>query len=519
LLPGLVPERLTEGVYGMIEDKHIVVIGGGFSGTALAVQLLREERAPLAVTIIEGRDALGQGLAYSTRDECHLLNTPNVSSSVIEDDVAHFQRWLWRSGQAAAADGFSARRDYSRYLQHTLDDAAAQASGWGSRLGTRLGRRATEIDRRHDEFRVRLDDGEVIDCTDVVIATGYAPPADPLAGMLPFDNRRYVRNPWQRALATEVPRTDSVLLVGTGLTMVDIALSLHRRGHRGTLHAVSRRGLLPRGHSAVAVSPPFDFRQRLYAALACDSLRHLLRAVRQGIAEAEAAGLGWQVVIDALRPLSHGIWRDLSEADRRRFLRHLRPYFDAHRHRVSPGPAGILASMVADGRLQIRAGRVIGAADCGDMILVKQQLRRKSTVRNDPYRWVINCTGATLAAVGAQSLEARLVAKGLLVADENGLGYECDRAGAVRGARGNVPGLYLIGPACRAGSFEHTAIPELRRHAAELARVITKRKARVLSSSWMPATVSAPQIQSPPWQRIAKRPNNLFRNNHGDLLR
>jgi uncharacterized NAD(P)/FAD-binding protein YdhS len=502
----------------MVPDKHIVVIGGGFSGTALTVQLLREERGPLEVTIIESRNALGQGLAYSTGEECHLLNTSNISSSVMEDDAAHFQRWLWRSGRAAAAAEFSARRDYSRYLQHTLDDAAVQASAWGSRLSARLGRRATEIDGRHGNFRVRLEDGEVIDCTDVVIATGYSAPADPLAGMLPFDSPRYLRNPWQHVSAAEIPRTDSVLLIGTGLTMVDVALSLHRRGHLGVLHAISRRGLLPRGHSANPASLPIELREKLYSSLACDSMRQLLRAVRQGIREAELAGLGWQATIDALRPLAQGIWRELGEPERRRFLRHLRPYFDAHRHRVSPGPAGTLASMLADGRLQVRTGRIADAADCGDMILVKQQLRGTSTVRSEPYRWVINCTGATLGAVGAQSLEARLAAKGLLVADDNGLGYRCNGAGAVRGVHGDVPGLYMIGPACRAESFEHTAIPELRRQAAELARVITKCRSTVRSSSWMPATASARQIPPPPWQRITKRPT-LFRNNHGDLLR
>lgn len=432
--------------------------------------------------------------------------------------MAHFQRWLWHSGRAATAAEFSARRDYSRYLQRTLYDAAAQALGWGSGLSARLGRRATGIDRRHGDFRVRLDDGEVIDCTDVVIATGYAPPADPLAGMLPFDSQRYVRNPWQHGSVPKIAPTDGVLLIGTGLTMVDIALSLHRRGHRGRLHAISRRGLLPRGHSVNAASLPFDLRERLYSALACDSLSQLLRAVREGAREAAAAGLGWQVVIDALRPLSQGIWRDLSEADRRRFLRHLRPYFDAHRHRVPPEQAGILASMVAEGRLQIRAGRIAGAADCGDMIVVNQQLRGTSTIRNEPYRSVINCTGATLATVGGQTLEGRLIAKGLLVPDDNGLGYQYNGAGAVRGAQGDVPGLYLIGPACRAGCFEHTAIPELRRQAAELARVIARRRRTVLASSWMPTTASARPIQPLPWQRIAKRPT-LFVNNHGDLQR
>lgn len=501
----------------MSENSHVVVIGGGFSGTALAVQLLRECRAPVTVTIIEGRAALGQGLAYGTRDDGHLLNTTNARSSAIEDDDSHFLRWLERSGKPAVAEGYSARQEYSRYLQHTLDDAATQAMAWGSRLCTRLGRRATDVDRQHHGFRVWMDDGEVIDCAQVVLASGYGPPADPMAGMLPFDCRRYVRNPWQGALPPELDNSDSVLLVGTGLTMVDMALSLHRRGHRGTMHAVSRRGLLPRGHGAASANPlPFALRQQLYADLACGTLRGLTRAVRRGVDEAALCGLGWQAVIDALRPLSAGIWQDLGEADRRRFLRHLRPYFDAHRHRLAPGPAATLASMVGDGRLQLRAGRILGAADCGDMILVKQRLRGTSSIRNDPYRWVINCTGAGLGTHGRQSLEARLLAKGRLIADPHELGFRCTRAGAVIGTHGVVPGLYLIGPACRPHSFEHTAIPELRRQAAELASLVKKNRAGPQPAHWMPASALTHVPKRPPWGRLNTQPRLL--RNSGELL-
>jgi uncharacterized NAD(P)/FAD-binding protein YdhS len=482
------------------------------------VQLLREDRAPFTVTIIEGRETLGQGLAYCTRDDGHLLNTRNARSSAIEDDDTHFLRWLEHSGQPAVADGYSMRREYSRYLQHTLDDAAAQANAWGSRLCTRIGRRATDVDREHEGFRVWLDDGEVIDCAQVVLASGYGPPADPLAGMLPLDCGRYIRNPWQGALPPELERRDSVLLIGTGLTMVDMALSLHRRGHRGTMHTLSRRGLLPRAHRAEpAHSLPFALRQDLYADLTCGTLSGLAKAVRRAAAEAELRGLGWQAVIDALRPLSAGIWQALGETDQRRFLRHLRPYFDAHRHRLAPAPAATLASMVGDGRLQLRAGRIRGATDYGDMILVPQRLRGTTSTRHEPYRWVINCTGASLAAHGRHSLEAHLLAKGLVSADRHQLGFLCNRAGAISGPHGVVPGLYMIGPACRSHPFEHTAIPELRRQAAELASLIAEGRARAHPERWMPVSALTHIPQRPPWGR-SKTPPGLPRAT-GELLR
>jgi uncharacterized NAD(P)/FAD-binding protein YdhS len=480
----------------------VVIIGAGFSGTALAVQLLREEAAPVRVTLLERRTSAGEGLAYSTREEAHLLNTTNAASSLLEDDSGHFIRWLRETDRAGEPEQFSMRRVYSLYLKQCLDDAASSASHWGSSLETRLGQQATDVARNFQGFRVALEDGGSVDCTHLVLATGYSSPADPLANWLRPDCTRYLRNPWNGALP-EIPRNDSILLLGTGLTMVDVALTLRRRGHLGPVHALSRRGLPPRAHLAPSAALPFELREQLYSSLSDGNVRRLLRAVRHTIAEAGQRGLGWQAVIDALRPLLPGIWSTLGAEERRRFLRHLRPWFDSHRHRVPPEQAVRLANMVADGRLRIRAGRVTSATDCGDMLMVTHQPRGQATARRDPYRWVINCTGAGVTAHAHHSLEGRLIRKGLLVPDELGLGFQCSGPGAAQGAHGFVPSLYLMGPACRSQTFEHTAITELRRQAALLAKTITSQRHSFGHASWMPLEARQVPPMPIPWQRRA----------------
>lgn len=424
----------------MFHQQHVVIIGGGFSGTALAVQLLHEHAAPLTVTVVEARTSLGHGLAYGTSDDGHWLNTRNGTLSAIEEDPEHFLRWLEISGQNPSAHGFARRAEYGRYLQHTLDDAAARAVGWGSQLHTRLGRRVSDVDPTGDGFRVRLDDGEVIDCTKVVLASGYTLPADPLNGALGPDCPRYLRNPWDHARLAAIQRHESVLLIGTGLTMVDAALSLSRRGHLGALHAVSRRGLLPRGHATLTDALPFDL---------CE----------------------------------------------------------AHQHRIAPELAATLAGMIADGRLQLRAGRIVGAIDCGNMVVVEEHPRGQPAISRNPYRWIINCTGASLGGHARQSLEGRLLEKGLLAADPHGLGFLCDDAGAVQGARVRAAGLYLIGPACRPHSFEHTAIPELRRQAAALARVIAARSRHDRPRSWIPGGLNIEPLAVSRWRQAPTQSN------------
>ncbi len=452
-----------------MRNHHVAIVGGGFSGVALAVQLLRRGDARLRITLIESGARLGRGIAYGTPVDAHLLNTPAGEMSLFEDDPGDFLRWLEHAGRPTTADAFVSRRLFGDYVEDRLIEALMHTSQNRPQFAAYGQTRVCDIVERAAGFEVVVDDGQRIDCDTVVLATGHAMPDDPLVDKLPASAKRYLRNPWDFTQLALVGPTDRVLLLGTGLTMIDVALALNRYSHRGTIHALSRRGLLPRPHIAANEALPRLLHKQLCAALARGGLRQVIRAIRHTMRLAGEQGLSWHPVVDALRPVTPDLWSRLSVNERQRFLRWIRPFWEVSRHRVAPQPAAAIDAMQACGRLSVRKGRVTDAVQAADTISVAQALKGDVQPVRENYDWVINCTGPSFARRGARTLENHLVDRGLLLKDPLGLGYVSAPDGEVFGRAGPIEGLYLLGPACRPHWWEHTAAPELRQQAARLA--------------------------------------------------
>lgn len=459
-----------------MRDPHeVVIVGGGFSGVALAAQLLRAARGRLGVTLLEGGAKLGRGIAYGTSDEAHLLNTRAAQMSLLGGDPDHFVRWSEMRGRRVAPDAFAARRAYGDYVDATLRSLAATQRD--IRFAVQVDASVTDVRRERTGFSVTLADGRTLSASSVVLATGHPPPADPLAQWLPRGAQRYVCDPWSYGDLGRIAASQRVLLIGTGLTMVDVTLSLARRGHASQVDALSRHGLLPREHAAVSQVLPRDLRDPLFAALARNDLRRALRAVRSTTAAAVERGLSWHAVMDALRPVTPRLWAGMCTADRQRFVARLRAFWDVHRHRLPPGAARVIAELRASGRLAVRAGRILRAAARANGLAIDVAGRDGAKVR-ERYDWIVNCTGSSFTRANCRTLEHRLIERGHLIVDPLGLGYLTEPNGAVFGAHGPVRGLYVLGPGCRAQCWESTAVPELRRQAevltAELVRAATE---------------------------------------------
>ena len=457
----------------MREEQRVAIVGAGFSGAALAAHLLAHESDHVHVTLIEASGRFGRGAAYGTQCAEHLLNTRADRMSLLAEDPEHFVRWCRSRGLAIGHADFAPRRIYGDYVEHTL---RALTEGAAARRATLVHARVAAVEPATQEFALMLDDGRVLRADSVVLATGHPLPADPLARWLPSDAQRYVRDPWCTAALDGIGAEDSVLLLGTGLTMVDTALSLAARGHRGRIDALSRRGLLPRAHAPVVQLLPRDLHEELERGVARGNLRCALRAVRRAVAAAEARGLGWQCVIDALRSRTSALWDQLAAGDRRRFVERLRPYWDVHRHRLPPATAARIEELRAAGRLRVLAGRVQGAESRAHAIDLELRLRRQAGGRRERYAWIVNCTGPSFDKRSSRGLERQLLERGLLMADPLALGYLTTANGTAFGTRGPVPGLHLLGPACRPRWWEHTAVPELRRQACALADELARRR-------------------------------------------
>lgn len=435
-------------------SQRIAVIGGGASGVLMALHLLRQTM-PLHVVLIEKSDLLGCGVAYGTREPGHLLNTRAANMSAFADQPAHFVDWLRTHVDPATCPfSFVSRRIYGRYLAETLAVAA------GSGRMTCLRDEATRLTPSGAGYRIALASGDVIHADVAILATGHALPAG-----TPADA---VNQPW----ATEAPLAPDadVLLIGTGLTMVDQALKLLRAGHRGRIEAISRRGLLPRAHAdaapitLVTANLPLGW-----------PVSQLLRWLRGRVSDAALQGGDWRGVVDGLRPHVRTIWQAMSLAERARFLRHACTWWEVHRHRVPPESAAALDRALNEGRLTLRRAAFVGAERVSDEhVLVRLRAVPGGPEEHHTFQAVIDCRGIRRDLLQhAAPIIRHLLADGLATLDPLRLGIGVDHEGRPLRPDGTAHhGIHTIGPVSRAALWEITAIPDIRMQAAEVARTL-----------------------------------------------
>jgi len=436
-----------------MKRDHVAIVGGGFSGTLLAVNLLRHD-GPRA-TLIERRDHTARGVAYSAAHPDHLLNVRAENMSALPDDPDHFVRWL--EEHRPGVGGFVPRLVYGDYLDDLLTETMARAPGRLQVVRSEVADVAVET----RGVRLSFADGHRLAADSAVLAPGNLPPHTP-AGIDPgaLSAGSYVTDPWHGDIASGLGADDTLLVLGTGLTMVDIALLLDARGFAGRIVALSRHGLVPRAH---ARGVPATTRSQRPAPTASA----LVSALRE-----RAAQVDWRAAVDELRPYTQGLWRAMDVAERQRFLRHLRPWWDVHRHRLAPSVAKTIEAMRADGRLTILAGKVTAAAAEGDRVRLSYRPRHGDTLETLRVRRIVNGTGpqGDLTAT-REPLLANLRDRGLLRADPLRIGIDVDQDSRAISAGGTSSDrLTVIGPMTRGAFWEIVAVPDIRRQAWSVAR-------------------------------------------------
>lgn len=462
--------------------QRVVIIGAGFSGTLTAAHLARaaSQGAPLRTTIVERGARFARGVAYGTPHGACLLNVPAGRMSAFPDDPEHFLRWLRARNPNATGGAFPPRVTYGEYLGAILAEAERDAPPGALE---RAPGEAVRIDPPDSSgpgspARVALRDGRTVEADSVVLAPGNFPPSDPaIADDSFYSSPRYFRDPWAPGAVETTPPGEAALLLGTGLTMLDVALSLKASGHTGVVHAVSRRGLLPQPHR-VSVRPPraLKFPESLRPLLNGASAAELLRVIRAEVRAGAARGDDWREVVTSLRHETPALWRAMDERSKRQFLRHLQPFWDTHRHRAAPETAAGIADLMERGSLVPRAGRVLEFRDESTHVRVAIQRRDTGEVETLRVGRVINCTGpSTNLSRTRDALLASLRDAGLVRPDPLGLGLESDDAGRALDAQGTVvPWLRMIGPLRRPSLWETTAAPELRSHAVAMAKSLVR---------------------------------------------
>ena len=427
----------------------MVIVGGGFSGAMLAARLA--ERG-VASTVVNRTAAFGLGVAYSTPFDGHLLNVRSSRMSALADRPGHFVDWLEANHpDMADPDGFAPRRVYGLYVRDRLTVVEAAHPGQIQRI-------VGEVEAIEDDG-VRLSDGSRIAARAVVLATGNPAPKTAEAGAC----ERIIADPWAPGAVDGIGAEDDVLIVGTGLTMVDMLLMLQGRGWRGRATALSRRGLMPRAHGE-RPDPPLRPTETLLTA----PLSQRLKSARQLASEH-----GWREVMEGLRPITAELWTNADLPTRRRIVRHLRPFWDVHRHRLATVIGDAMDRLRAESRLTVVTGRVRAiTADEHGVRLDWRARRGEAPALTAP--WLIDCTGPGHAA-DADALTAPLIAAGRARLDPLRLGLDLDPLGRVLGRDGRPdPTLFVLGPPARAAFWETIAVPDIRQRIEDVAETLSE---------------------------------------------
>ena len=448
-------------------EHTIAIVGAGFSGTTLAVHLLRA--APAAVErlyLVERAEGRVGGVAYRTQSASHTLNVPAGRMSAFEDDPDDFLRFVRRREPALTGGSFVPRRLFGEYLAETLDEARRTSS----LPLVRVAGEVISVGGAAESLVLTLGDGRRLEVSHAVLAIGNYPPSDPPVGDAEvFSSIRYARDPWAGD-ALELDRGEDVLLVGTGLTMCDVALALRDGDHRGRIHAISRRGLLPQPHRLSAKPPPHLERPETLDDWPSTAVG-LSRGLRREVRDRAVDGVDWREVVTSIRADTPALWQRLDAGERGRFLRHARPYWETHRHRSSPEAAHGVEELVETGRLEVVAASLDALEEENGGVVATFRRRGSSARETLRVGKVINCTGpdTDLARV-RDPLVVSLRDAGVIRPDELGLGLDTDREGRVVAADGRVDELLtLVGPLRKGGLWEHTAVPELRVEAKKVA--------------------------------------------------
>ncbi|PHN25281.1 FAD/NAD(P)-binding protein [Pseudomonas sp. ICMP 561] len=459
-------------------DKHpadVLIIGGGLSGSMLAVQLLRLP-GNRRISIIETRSELGRGEAYSATELGHTLNGNAARMSVDPDNADDLTQWLtqfiaeggWPESfeqDVPVAELFPPRGIFGLYVQQRLAEARSIGSRYGSSVEHVRGE-VVDLETQAQGVTLSLADGQSLHGRFAVLATGmYAASRTPQRQSDGLNAAAV--DPWDVSAMRQLDPQARVLIIGSGLTMVDAVVSLQQSGHRGPVDIFSRHGLLPH----VRRQPPawVDFLGEDHT---LRSPRQLLRKVREQCAQAIERGVDWQAPLDTVRANIGRLWHQAPDVQRRQFVRHVRPWWESHHHRSPPLSAALLAQLIDQGRVTIQAASLQG---CEVLPSGQLQIRIRhrgqgetSTIVGDA---LINSTGIEYDWRRVdRPLPRQLLARGLIQPGPLALGIAADQGGAVLDAQGRVSDrLFAMGPPLRGLWWESTAVTDVALQAKALA--------------------------------------------------
>lgn len=458
-----------------LRHADILIVGGGLSGTMLAVQLLRLP-GRRKILVIEPRAELGRGEAYSAVELGHTLNGNAARMSVDPDNADDLTQWLtdhiagggWPESDqqhVPVSELFPPRGLFGVYVQQRLAEAQQVGAQHGSTV-EHVCAEVVDVQASSDSVLLTLSDGQPLQGDFAVLATGMFPaartPQKESSGL-----NAAALDPWDVAAMRQLDPQSTVLIIGSGLTMVDAVVSLEQAGHRGPIEVFSRHGLLPH----VRRQPPawVDFLAEDHS---IRTPRQLLRELRRHCRDAIAQGIDWQAPLDTVRAHIGRLWNQASDVQRRQFVRHVRPWWESHHHRSPPLSAELVERLHREGRLRIHAASYKGLEPAsGEGVNIRIRPRGEAETRVVQGAALINSSGIEYDwRRVARPLPQQLLARGLVRPGPLALGIAAEVDGAVLDEEGRVsPRLFAMGPPLRGMWWESTAVTDVALQAKALA--------------------------------------------------
>ncbi len=456
---------------------EIGIIGGGFTGIILAVQIIRQSSQGLSITIVNENNQFGLGVAYNPYSKYHLLNVVAGKMSVFRDEPNHFVHWLIDQPEYHDTDEenlktlFLPRHIYGRYLTDIWAKYKSAAKRKGVIINEIVGR-VTQLKMNENEVEVALENNTKLHFHQCVLATGNQLPGNPnVTNISFFKSSNYFQNPWCIDSVLGLKETDDVLIVGNGLTMVDTVLGLLEQGFRGRIHSLSRHGygILPHRESKVT------FAIESVEKLTHMSLLELVQFVNFHRKQLRTKGISVEVIVDALRPHTQEIWRNFTINERRLFMLRFRHLWGVARHRIPLSIHDKIQQLRTENKLHILSGKIINFSECENLIRVTY-IDKNGIINSLDVARVINCTGpeSDLGKLDGHFLHSAFNYQ-IISQDELKLGISTDiKTYRVKKSDGNsYPNLYTIGTNLKGELWESTAVNELRGQTEHLAKRLT----------------------------------------------
>jgi uncharacterized NAD(P)/FAD-binding protein YdhS len=460
---------------------EIAIVGVGFSGLMTAYHIVKETKVPLTLHLIDEKDTFGKGAAYSTRSHKHLLNVPAAKMSALTDDPSSFLNWAQEQpaykgiSKEILGRVFLPRQLFGKYI-NTLWEEALSSKREDTTVNI-IHDKATDIDNVNGKYTIRLKAHEPVTADCIVLATGNEIPANPsIPNAAFYESKNYVKDPWHTDVTKLIKPEQSIMILGNGLTAVDVLISIMETGHKGLIHTLSPSGfsILPHRHNHIEYK---DFVEEIKEPY---SLDQLLTLGHKHFRQLHKIGITVEPVVDSLRSLTQKIWQCWGQQEKEVFLRDSRSMWNKIRHRIAPQLYDYVQRLRLSSSLKVHKAKLVNITEDANGVAVQYLSKHTHTVKTANVALVINCTGPHLNISRSEDkLLLSLQSKGMLRPDSLHIGMDVSDKWNLLDAEGKEQtGFYTLGPNLIGLLWETTAIPEIRGQAATLAKRILEEAAK-----------------------------------------